>query len=57
VIRHLLLAVATALVAGADGIHAQDRAASTPVTALKVQVVLSRYDGEKKLASMPTHCS
>ena len=33
--------------------HAQERAAPTPVTALKVQVVLSRYDGEKKLASMP----
>src|SRR6476660_7692216 len=34
----------------------QERAPSspvTPVTPLKVQVVLSRYDGEKKLSSMP----
>ena len=52
-IRNLSMSVAVAMVAGAVAGHAQDRAAPTPVTPLKVQVVLSRYDGEKKLASMP----
>jgi hypothetical protein len=53
VIRNLSMSVAVALVAGAIAVHAQDRAAPSPVTPLKVQVVLSRYDGERKLASMP----
>src|SRR4029077_494502 len=39
------------MVAGAIAAQAQDR--NAPVTSLKVQVVLSRYDGERKLASMP----
>ena len=52
-IRNLSMSVAVAMVAGAVAAHAQDRAAPTPVTPLKVQVVLSRYDGERKLASMP----
>jgi hypothetical protein len=43
-----LLLVATPFAA-----EAQERTAPTPVTPLKVQVVLSRYDGDKKLASMP----
>ena len=52
-IRYLTMPVAVAIVAGTIGAHAQDRTAAAPVTSLKVQVVLSRYDGEKKLASMP----
>jgi len=53
VIRNLSTSVVVAIVAGTINAHAQERTAPTPVTALKVQVVLSRYDGEKKLASMP----
>jgi hypothetical protein len=48
-----LLSFAVAIVATAITADAQERPAPTPVTPLKVQVVLSRYDGEKKLASMP----
>jgi hypothetical protein len=51
VIRKLLISVAVAITAAAIPADAQERPA--PVTALKVQVVLSRYEGEKKLASMP----
>jgi len=53
VIRNLSLSVGAAVVAGAIAAHAQDRPAPVQVTPLKVQVVLSRYDGERKLASMP----
>jgi hypothetical protein len=53
VIRNLSMAVAAAIVSGAIAAHAQDLTAPTTVTSLKVQVVLSRYDGERKLASMP----
>jgi hypothetical protein len=53
VIQKLSVSLAVAIVAGAIAVRAQDRAAPTPVTSLKVLVVLSRYDGEKKLASMP----
>jgi hypothetical protein len=52
-IRRLPMSVAVAIVAAAITAHAQDRPGPTAVTALKVQVVLSRYDGEKKLSSMP----
>ena len=52
-IRNLPMAVAVAIVSGAIAVHTQDRTAPTAVTSLKVQVVLSRYDGERKLASMP----
>jgi hypothetical protein len=45
--------VAVAIVAGAGAAQAQERTPPTPVTSLKVQVVLSRYDGDRKLASMP----
>jgi hypothetical protein len=41
------------LMAGGLSGHAQERTGQTPVTPLKVQVVLSRYDGDKRLASMP----
>jgi hypothetical protein len=51
--RNRSMSIAAAIVAGTIAAHAQDRAAPAPVTSLKVQVVLSRYDGEKKLASMP----
>jgi hypothetical protein len=51
VIQALSLSIAAALVAGSIAAQAQDRPA--PATPLKVQVVLSRYDGEKKLASIP----
>ena len=52
-IRNLTM-LAVALVAGALPADGQERApAPAPVTPLKVQVVLSRYDGEKKLSSMP----
>jgi hypothetical protein len=53
VIRNLSMVVAVAIVSGAIVAHAQDSTAPTPVTSLKVLVVLSRYDGERKLASMP----
>ena len=52
-IRTLSISVAVAIVSGAIAAHAQDRTAPTAVTPLKVLVVLSRYDGERKLASMP----
>ena len=52
-IRNRLLCAGLMIVAGAGLARAQDRAAPVTVTPLKVQVVLSRYDGEKKLASMP----
>ena len=52
-IRNLSMSVGVAVVAGAIAAHAQDRPAPVHVTPLKVQVVLSRYDGERKLASMP----
>jgi hypothetical protein len=51
VIRYQSAAVALMLLAGTLGTRAQERV--TPATPLKVQVVLSRYDGERKLASMP----
>jgi len=53
VIRNLSLSIGAVVVAGAIAAHAQDRPATVQVTPLKVQVVLSRYDGERKLASMP----
>jgi hypothetical protein len=53
VTRSLSLSLAAAIAAAAIPAHAQDRTAPTPVTPLKVQIVLSRYDGEKKLESMP----
>jgi hypothetical protein len=53
--NHVTRYVVSALMLVALGapVRAQDRAAPTAVTPLKVQVVLSRYDGDKKLASMP----
>jgi len=50
---HRLIAAASvaALLCGAPPARAQDKGGTT--TPLKVQVVLSRYDGERKLASMP----
>lgn len=52
-IRNPSVFVAVAIVTGAMSAYAQERPTPTPVTALKVQVVLSRYDGDRKLASMP----
>jgi hypothetical protein len=46
------LVVSLVVMAGIPGAHAQDTNAGT-VTPLRVQVVLSRYDGDRKLASMP----
>jgi hypothetical protein len=51
----LPLAVAFMLAAGAP-IRAQDRAAARAAahdTPLKIQVVISRYEGEKKISSLP----
>jgi hypothetical protein len=42
-----------ALAVSAAPALSQERTPASPVTPLKVQVVLSRYDGEKKLSSMP----
>jgi hypothetical protein len=53
VIRSLTAAVVIAMTAGVGAAHAQERAETSPVTPLKVLVVVSRYDGEKKMASMP----
>jgi hypothetical protein len=52
VIRSVSLAVPLALVAIITA-HGQESKAPASVTPLKVQVVLSRFDGEKKLSSMP----
>ena len=52
-IRKLSSAVALMLVAGTVVARGQDRVAPASATPLKVQVVLSRYDGDRKLASMP----
>ena len=52
-IRSLAAAVAIAMTSGVAAAHAQERADTSTVTPLKVQVVVSRYDGEKKMASMP----
>jgi len=46
------IAVAASVFIGAATARAQEKSAAPP-TPLKVQVVLSRYDGERKLASMP----
>jgi hypothetical protein len=46
------LSVALAL-AGSIAAHGQESAVPSSVTTLKVQVVLSRYEGERKLSSMP----
>jgi hypothetical protein len=51
VIRSLALSMALALVASTA--RAQEHTTASSVTPLKVQVVLSRYDGDKKLASIP----
>ena len=51
-IRMLILSVLTLAASGAQA-QSQERTPASPVTPLKVQVVLSRYDGEKKLSSMP----
>src|SRR5262245_32632098 len=49
IVGSVALLLATAVAAGA-----QERAAtSAPATPLKVQVVLSRYEGERKVANMP----
>lgn len=52
-IRTLSSAVALMLVAATVVARGQDRVAPASATPLKVQVVLSRYDGDRKLASMP----
>jgi hypothetical protein len=44
--------IAAALLASVPA-RAQDPKAPPPSTPLKVQVLLSRYDGERKIASMP----
>lgn len=49
--RRLLLFVLTACLLGVHPARAQEKTAA-PIP-LKVQVVLARFDGEKKLASMP----
>ena len=51
-IQHFAVAAAVAT-AGVVSTSAQDRSVPATATPLKVQVVLSRYDGEKKLASLP----
>lgn len=51
-IRKVSSAVALMIVVAAVA-RAQDRTAPVSATPLKVQVVLSRYDGDRKLASMP----
>jgi len=53
VIRNRSMAAVLVLVAATSGARAQDRATPTASIPLKVQVVLSRYDGDRKLASMP----
>jgi hypothetical protein len=50
--RRFWMFVSAALLVATAGAHAQEKA-SSPAIPLKVQVVLSRYDGERKLASMP----
>ena len=52
-IRNRSMALVLMLAAAAAAPRAQERAAPMAATALKVQVVLSRYDGDRKLASMP----
>ncbi len=47
-----LILIWLAIAFAPPAVRAQDKAASA-ATPLKVQVVLSRYDGERKLASMP----
>lgn len=49
--HHMKLAwlVAIALVTGAAAAHAQGQ----PLTALRVQVVISKYQGDKKISSLP----
>jgi len=51
-VRHpaVLLAASAALLSAPPSLAQEAKASSTP---LKVQVVLSRYEGERKLASMP----
>ena len=52
-IRNRSMAAALMIVAGTSAARAQDRATPAASIPLKVQVVLSRYDGDRKLASMP----
>ena len=49
--HHMKLAwlVAIALVTGAAAVHAQGQ----PLMALRVQVVISKYQGDKKISSLP----
>jgi hypothetical protein len=47
------MALVLMLAAGTSALRAQDHVVPAAATALKVQVVLSRYDGDRKLASMP----
>jgi hypothetical protein len=59
--RTVLAALLTVLVSGAVSMRAQDKAkpeaksdSATPqITPLRVQVVFSEYDGEKKVSSLP----
>ena len=51
-IRMLMLSILSLAVSAAPA-ESQERTQASPVTPLKVQVVLSRYDGDKKLSSMP----
>ena len=54
-IRARSIAAVVLFVAGTSAARAQDRATPAAASAIpiKVQVVLSRYDGDRKLASMP----
>jgi len=49
------IALALAIVSSAATARAQDKPAdaSAPIVPLKLQVVISRYDGDKKISSMP----
>ena len=51
--KSLIASVVALLLVAAVAVRAQEKPAVAPSTPLKVQVVLTRYDGEKKLANMP----
>ena len=47
------MVVSALMMTEAVAVRAQEKPAPLPITTLKVLVVLSRYDGDRKLASMP----
>ena len=47
------LSLVLVFVAAVSAAHAQEHAPAPPVTTIRLQVVLSRYEGERKTSSLP----